>query len=199
MKTQGKAANGGLKYIASKVLAEKAVWQYNEEHKGALSFDLNVVMPSWVYGPIQQEVRLLVLVPAADCPYAHVSQAKSLQDVNLTVLRFVGLIRDRVPDTELGTTPDSFVDVRDVARIHVDAMARDELGGRRLLIANTHTPSYQDLCELVWMSTHCLTDAMQMTRSTASRKRSARSCRSSCLAECPAPRPESSIRSVTRR
>ena len=42
-----------LKYCASKVLAERAAWEYYEKQKAAgCSWDLTVIVPPWVLGPL---------------------------------------------------------------------------------------------------------------------------------------------------
>lgn len=57
----GRKADGGLKYVASKVLAERAAWNFMKSHE--LEFDLVHVMPDYVYGPMIHEVRFPASVP----------------------------------------------------------------------------------------------------------------------------------------
>lgn len=52
----GKDANPGNKYRASKTLAERAAWDFVAEHKGSLSWDLVVLNPPYVFGPVLHEV-----------------------------------------------------------------------------------------------------------------------------------------------
>lgn len=56
VETKGAAASAVDKYCASKALAERAAWKYWDEHKDKASWDLVVVNPSYVYGPILHEV-----------------------------------------------------------------------------------------------------------------------------------------------
>lgn len=54
--TKGKDASPIAMYRASKTLAERAAWDFVEKHKGSLPFDLVVVNPPFVYGPVLHEV-----------------------------------------------------------------------------------------------------------------------------------------------
>ncbi len=56
VQTLGRAAESLAKYSASKIFAERAAWAFYEENKGALSWDLVVVNPPWVFGPVLHEV-----------------------------------------------------------------------------------------------------------------------------------------------
>ena len=56
VETKGKDAAKNDMYRASKTLAERAAWQFIENHKGEVKFDLVVLNPPFVYGPVQQEV-----------------------------------------------------------------------------------------------------------------------------------------------
>lgn len=57
VQTLGRAAEPLAKYCASKIFAERAAWAFYEEQKGALPWDLVVVNPPWVFGPVLHEVR----------------------------------------------------------------------------------------------------------------------------------------------
>ncbi|KAI0323770.1 D-lactaldehyde dehydrogenase [Cubamyces sp. BRFM 1775] len=52
---QGANAPGLVKYEASKTLAERAAWAFLEMHKSEAKFDLVVVNPSLVYGPVADD------------------------------------------------------------------------------------------------------------------------------------------------
>lgn len=54
--TKGKDASPFAKYRASKTLAERAAWDFVEKYKSSLKFDLVVINPPFVYGPILHEV-----------------------------------------------------------------------------------------------------------------------------------------------
>jgi nucleoside-diphosphate-sugar epimerase len=50
VKTNGIAARPFLIYCASKVLAEKAAWEFVTGHKSEISWDLVVINPPWMFG-----------------------------------------------------------------------------------------------------------------------------------------------------
>ena len=56
VETKGKDASKPGMYRASKTLAERAAWKFMEDHKGEANFDLVVLNPPFVYGPVQHEV-----------------------------------------------------------------------------------------------------------------------------------------------
>lgn len=56
VETKGADAPIADKYCASKALAERAAWKYWNEHRGEVGWDLVVLNPSFVYGPILHEV-----------------------------------------------------------------------------------------------------------------------------------------------
>lgn len=45
------------KYHASNVLAERAAWNFMEQYKTGLSFDLVVIAPPYVFGPFLHEME----------------------------------------------------------------------------------------------------------------------------------------------
>lgn len=53
---QGREASAGAKYCAGKVLAEKAAWEVYEKHKTLGTWDLVVLAPPYVFGPVLHEV-----------------------------------------------------------------------------------------------------------------------------------------------
>ena len=56
VEAQGRAAPAAEKYRASKTLAERAAWAYWEEHKKEVGWDLVVLNPPFVFGPVIHEV-----------------------------------------------------------------------------------------------------------------------------------------------
>ena len=56
LETKGADAPIADKYCASKALAERAAWKYWNDHRGEVGWDLVVLNPSFVYGPILHEV-----------------------------------------------------------------------------------------------------------------------------------------------
>jgi nucleoside-diphosphate-sugar epimerase len=98
-------------YRASKTLSEKAAWEFLEKEKP--NFTLATICPPLVLGPI-------------------VHYLNSLSALNTSNQRILSLIngsylKDGLPDT--GTY--LWVDVRDVALMHVKAMEEEQAGGKR--------------------------------------------------------------------
>lgn len=56
VETKGKDAAPSDKYRASKTLAERAAWKFNEINKARLSWDLVVLNPPFVFGPFLHAV-----------------------------------------------------------------------------------------------------------------------------------------------
>lgn len=56
VRAQGAGATAPAKYRASKTLAERAAWAFVEEHKGEIAWDLVVLNPPFVFGPVIHEV-----------------------------------------------------------------------------------------------------------------------------------------------
>ena len=139
----GKQALGMVKYVASKTLAEKALWKFMDENKDRVSFDTAFVMPTWVYGVLPLLVKFPHLTPSQPV----LQEAKRLEDVNMTVLRLYDFLTNPAHVVDPSVDANSYIDVRDVARLHVDATEREELGGRRLLISSHTNPAVQDICE----------------------------------------------------
>lgn len=101
-------------YIRAKTLAERAAWDYLEQHGGGP--ELAVVNPVGIFGPV-----LTGRLPGS------VGVVKAMLDGELP----------RTP--RLWT---SVVDVRDVADLHLRAMTRPEAAGQRFLAASGDAVSY---------------------------------------------------------
>ncbi|KAG6034223.1 hypothetical protein E4U41_006655 [Claviceps citrina] len=109
------ATNAPAAYRASKTAAEKAAWRFMSERKPG--FDLVSLCPTMVFGPF---------LPG--------SMPKAIRDVNtsnLMVWSVVSAGRDQpVPQTK----GPCWVDVRDVAAAHVNALLVPEAGGGRYML-----------------------------------------------------------------
>lgn len=55
VETKGRGTTAAHKYRASKTLAERAAWAFYEENKSKVKFDLAVINPPYIYGPILHE------------------------------------------------------------------------------------------------------------------------------------------------
>ncbi|KAA1466810.1 NAD-P-binding protein [Dentipellis sp. KUC8613] len=117
-----------LWYLASKTLAEKAAWDFVEKNKSAISFDLVVLNPPYVYGPTLHEVN---------------SPMKLNQSL-LEVYQFVIKSKDTLPFPDGAHT---YIDVRDLADAHVLSAQKADAGGNRIIVSggNYH---WQDILDI---------------------------------------------------
>ncbi|KAI1128483.1 NAD dependent epimerase/dehydratase [Nemania abortiva] len=106
----GIGGHPGTTYRVSKTLAEKAAWDFKEQEKPA--FDIATINPPFVFGPV-------------------VHHLSSLADINTSNGNMVALIVGRWKAEIPPTGVHLWVDVRDVAKAHVEAMERPEAGGQR--------------------------------------------------------------------
>ncbi|KAF2664539.1 NAD(P)-binding protein [Microthyrium microscopicum] len=102
-------ANG---YRASKTFAERASWDFIEKEKP--NFTIATINPPLVLGPI-------------------VHHLNSLDALNTSNERIRNFIQGKSKDMDDSETPNPYiwVDVRDVAEAHVNAMERDEAANKR--------------------------------------------------------------------
>ncbi|KAF8343833.1 D-lactaldehyde dehydrogenase [Cantharellus anzutake] len=117
---QGRDAPPASMYRASKTFAERAAWDFVEKRKGEIKFDLVTILPPWVYGPILH-----------DCP--------NPEQLNTSAAYFrrIALDPSATHDRETLLKPtNNWVDVRNVADAHAEAVVRDNAGGERYLISN---------------------------------------------------------------
>ncbi|KAJ7490833.1 D-lactaldehyde dehydrogenase [Mycena latifolia] len=108
---KGRAAAAGVKYRASKVLAERAAWDFIKQHKS--EWDLSVMNPPLVLGPV---------IHAVSSPEALNTSAMAMYNA------FTKPAGALAPGG-------CWVDVRDLALAHVRALQKEEAGGERIIIA----------------------------------------------------------------
>ncbi|KAL2820859.1 NAD(P)-binding protein [Aspergillus cavernicola] len=96
------------KYAASKVLAEKSVWTFVEEHKFALKWDLVVINPPYMFGSLNSSTRMW---------YGAVAEGHYFGGSPLT------------------SPGHGWVDVRDIADAHIRALAVPDAGWERIIIS----------------------------------------------------------------
>ncbi|KAG8951127.1 methylglyoxal reductase (NADPH-dependent) gre2 [Tulasnella sp. 424] len=127
----GRNAPGRFKYGASKVVAERAAWEYMDKNKDLINFDLVAVNPSFVWGPL-------------------VGPVKSEREINETLgfFRTHTTIKDPALTREQLNAPGSCVDVRDVALVHTLALTSPEAAGERFIV-NSSSYTYQDILDLI--------------------------------------------------
>lgn len=99
-------------YRASKTLAERSAWDFMETQKPG--FDLVTLCPPWVFGPA-------------------IHQVASPESLNSSLKLFYNILHDHSAEYLKG----SFVDVRDLARAHLQSLVTDCAGGQRYAISNT--------------------------------------------------------------
>ncbi|KAG5643427.1 hypothetical protein DXG03_000935 [Asterophora parasitica] len=107
-----KADDSYYVYFASKLLAEKAIWEFADKHP---PLDIATILPSFVFGPYAEHFPL----PAGP-----------------TQLGTNGLIYRLVSGDILPQTPPYIVDVRDVGKAHLLALdvPRKPIGEKRYLV-----------------------------------------------------------------
>ncbi|KZT29948.1 D-lactaldehyde dehydrogenase [Neolentinus lepideus HHB14362 ss-1] len=114
----GTQASQLSKYAASKTLAEKAVWAFFEKHKPQVNWDITVLNPPWIFGPVVQEVT-------------------TAETLNASCKTWYDILVKGEPYGDLLTSPDrGWIDVRDVADAHILALQIPAAGGERILISN---------------------------------------------------------------
>ncbi|GAA6044393.1 hypothetical protein JCM8097_002086 [Rhodosporidiobolus ruineniae] len=123
---KGKDVDPSQAYRASKTLAEKAAWEFVEKEKPG--FDIATVNPPLIFGNI-------------------VHQCESADKLNTSVNNFYQFLIGSKSAEDAQAGFGSFVDVRDVARIHIDALVTPEAGNERFLVAHSDS-SYQPLLDL---------------------------------------------------
>ncbi|BGP03186.1 putative uncharacterized oxidoreductase [Rhodotorula toruloides] len=123
---KGKDVDPSQAYRCSKTKAEQAAWKFVEEEKPA--FDITTIQPPLIFGPLEHEV------PSAD-------------KLNTSINNFYGFLTGKKSAEDAQAGFGSFVDVRDVAKIHVESLLVEEAGNQRFLVA-TSDSSYQPLLDL---------------------------------------------------
>lgn len=125
LQSKGDSASGLVVYCSSKVLAERAAWNLFAEHKHELKADLTVICPTMVFGPLPDD-------PPTPAGMTH----------SMTVL-WSGIFGPNQQPESYITSGNNFVDVRDVAEMHVRAIELEDAGGARI-IANSQPYVMQD-------------------------------------------------------
>ncbi|EIW55907.1 NAD-P-binding protein [Trametes versicolor FP-101664 SS1] len=111
VQTLGRAAAPLAKYSASKIFAERAARAFCEERQGALPWDLVVVNPPWVFGPVLHEVG---------------GGPESLNSSN-------GLLFEAITKRDFTILVNCYVDVRDLAQALLLAMTKPSASGERII------------------------------------------------------------------
>lgn len=118
---KGRNATPIHKYRVSKVLAERAAWDFVEKNKESVAFDLVTVNPPMVWGPIIHEVTSADQLNTSIANFHRYTSKKT--DPPLT-------------DEQLKESYGNWCDVRDVAFVHVQALALPSAGGERFIVGS---------------------------------------------------------------
>jgi nucleoside-diphosphate-sugar epimerase len=139
---QGKNAPPFAKYSASKLLAERAAWEWVKEANP--HFDLVTILPSFIFGVGRISIllyrRLTVLQKIISETTADIkgSNSRLLSSLKASALA------NPSPDALRAEWP--LVDVRDVSRHHILGLTVPEAGGERILSSN-RTATVQEFSE----------------------------------------------------
>ncbi|KAJ3877793.1 D-lactaldehyde dehydrogenase, partial [Lentinula edodes] len=131
VKKQGKNASQAAKYRASKTLAEKAAWEFYEASNTNRSWDLVVLNPPYVFGPVIHDVSSPSALGTSAGDWYNSVVRPDMGGKTLEVITTIG---------------GGWVDVRDIALAHVLALQKNEAGGERLLISKGEFV-YQDFID----------------------------------------------------
>jgi len=115
LKEKGKDVSAPDAYRASKTLAERAAWDFIEKEKP--QFDLVTVNPPFVLGPV-------------------IHQITKPESLNTSVAAWYACLTGKKTADEVKGPAGSEVDVRDLAKAHVQAIAVEEAGNNRFAITN---------------------------------------------------------------
>jgi len=142
VEAKGNDAGGFQIYRASKVLAERAAWDFVKDNKGSIKFDLVTICPPMVYGPIIHEVSSASALGAS------------------IALWFNYLSNPEKSEKELvapSNTSGYWADVRDVSAIHALAIGNPKAGGERFIVASGPN-AWQDWLDIVHVAKPGRTD-----------------------------------------
>ena len=137
VKTKGPAAGPYVIYSASKVLAEKAAWEFVAAHESEISWDLVTINPPWIFGvslfilpnffltvDVSPHVMQPSLGPAPTVDDINVSQREIYDTLSGVQTRISALLGGQ------GT----WVHVAVAAEAHVRATHAPAAGGHRIIV-----------------------------------------------------------------
>ncbi|KAI8976324.1 NAD(P)-binding protein [Trametes punicea] len=111
----GKEAPAPYKYQASKVLAERAAWEFYNVHKRQVPWDITTVAPAFTFGPLPND------------PHAPEAMVTTLP------LLWISLFKTTTPTVRVPPYF-NYVDVRDVIEAHMRALEVEAAGGERIMV-----------------------------------------------------------------
>lgn len=124
---QGSKAPPGDKYNASKSLAERAAWDFIQENKSDVKFDLVTINPPFIWGPTMHEIK----------------DVSALNTSNFLLRRALLTKPDKGDEKPLPSSSEkessafvgNFIDARTVGIAHTRALQKEEAGGNRFIIS----------------------------------------------------------------
>ena len=111
-------------YTKSKTLAEKAAWDFIRAQDCDTPMELTVIAPGGVFGP----------------PLGHNITGQSMSMLDQ-------MLRGKVPMVPRTAFP--MVDVRDVAKLHVQALTLPEVDGKRIIAASAEPNGFQSIAQFL--------------------------------------------------
>lgn len=124
-KQKGRDALPIVKYRASKTLAEKAAWEFCEKNKSKISWELVVLNPPFVFGPVIHSVS-------------------SPGSLNQSMHEWFHTVFKGAKDTNtLAQLGNCWIDVRDLGEAHVKAIQVPEAANERIIVS-AGTYKWQD-------------------------------------------------------
>ncbi|KAI1260391.1 ketoreductase [Xylariaceae sp. FL1019] len=115
-------------YVASKVYSERAAWKFIEDERP--NFDLVVINSTYVFGPIQRNLSSLEAMNTSNHRIRDMMQGKMKEKLHPTAPVF------------------TWVDVRDVAAAHRNALTVQNAGGHRFYVVGGHF-SNKEICDII--------------------------------------------------
>lgn len=110
------ATNEAATYAGSKTLAEKAAWEFIDKEKPQFTF--NVVNPVYVFGP-----------------QAFAESAAGGLNFSAGIVQLILLLKE---GGEIPSYQGTFVDVRDVAKLHIVSFENKDVVGKRLIAGSEY-------------------------------------------------------------
>ena len=111
-------------YLKSKTLAEKSTWDFIHSQQGDQKLELVVVNPGPVYGP---------------------TLSGNLTGESMSTYK--NLITGKMP--MLPKAAINMSDVRDIAKIHVQALENEEANGKRFIVSTEKAHSFQEMAQIL--------------------------------------------------
>ena len=117
-------AKGVSAYLKSKTLAEKSAWEFINSQQGDQKLELVVVNPGPIYGP---------------------TLSGNLKGESMKTYK--DLITGKMPMLPQASV--NMSDVRDIAKIHVQALENENANGKRFIVSTEKAYSFQDMAQIL--------------------------------------------------